>query len=187
MTAALTPADLGQFKRLGSFEADYPANVRRFFSPDDDVHGALVSIVKSAASSLECAMYGWDDDELDELFREAWQDEHVRVTLCLDRSQAGGVHERLLVAKWTSDPSLNSRLVVGTSRKHAISHTKMLVVDGLVVCGGSTNWSTSGETLQNNELTVIFDRTVAHEASVKVQMTHDEMAAQPQPVPKEAS
>ena len=54
---------LGKHKAT-PFVPGYPANALTFYSPVDDVHGALVDLVASAAKSLVVAMYGFDDDEL---------------------------------------------------------------------------------------------------------------------------
>lgn len=169
---------LDQFKHAhGGFSPDWPVSVKRFWAPDDDVHGALKHVIGSAEKTLDCAMFGWDDDELDALFREKWQSEHVAVRLCLDKRQAGGVHEKTLLAGWQATAG-NLPLVIGNSRKHAISHLKLCVIDGLYVVQGSTNWSTSGESLQNNECTILRDRTLAHDSIWKIALTYSEMQAQ---------
>ena len=169
--------DLGRFKRLGRFGDTYPPNLRRFFSPDDDVHGALVAVVKSARVSLAAAFYGWDDEEVDELFRAAWQTEGLPVLICLDKTQAAGLHERELLKAWPQD-QLGNRLLIGQSPKHALNHLKLVVVDGIYTIGGSTNFSESGEGRQNNEFTIVKDATYAAETRAKVDIVADAMRTQ---------
>jgi phosphatidylserine/phosphatidylglycerophosphate/cardiolipin synthase-like enzyme len=69
-------------------------------------------------------------------------------------------------------------VVIGHSSRGAISHDKMIVIDGLVTICGSTNLSTSGETLQNNEAVIVFDAVFAAEARARIDIVADEMRTQ---------
>ncbi len=155
----------------------YPQNLQHLFAPVDRVHEAIVQLCKAASLSIAAAMYGWDDDEIDELFRAKLEAERVPVTLALDKTQASGKHEKQILATWKPDQIGNS-VVIGQSSRHAISHDKMIVLDGQVTIAGSTNLSESGESKQNNECLVVFDSVFAAEARARIDVIADEMREQ---------
>ncbi|HEY5332657.1 MAG TPA: phospholipase D-like domain-containing protein [Solirubrobacterales bacterium] len=169
---------LDQYKAEKRFLDGYPPDQRSFFSPRDDVHPLLASLLDSAQHSLVLNMYGYDDDQLDELIRAKLDSEHVYVQMSLDKSQAGGVHEKELLKKWANDKFGNS-IAIGTSEvHHAISHLKVLIVDGVYTVTGSTNWSISGESEQDNQLTLSRNAVVASELRAVLDLNHDWMLKQ---------
>lgn len=158
----------------GGFAHDWAPNYRVFYSPVDDVHSVLKTCLAAAKQSVALAMYGFDDDELADIIRQKLEDPAIVVQLTLDSSQAGGVHEKALLAK-ESYPS--SVVAVGRSERGAIMHQKILVVDGILTVTGSTNWSLAGEQKQDNECSVHLDRAWAAKARARADAIHAHMLA----------
>lgn len=156
------------------FPPGYPTDRRRFYSPIDDVHGVLVEVISSAQRSLAICMYGYDDDEVAAVVVKL-ADANVAVQLTLDSSQAGGVHERAILAQETWPAST---IAIGRSERGAIIHLKQAVVDGVIVVSGSTNWSTGGETKQDNELVVVSTATEAAVVSARLSAIHANVLTQ---------
>ena len=167
---------LGPYKALTRFPDQYPHHTRTFFSPEDNVHGLLVSLLKAARSSIVLNMYGYDDDEIDALIVAHALAPRMYVQMSLDKSQAGGVHERKLLANVEGTPGTN--VAIGNSTGHAISHLKVLIVDSLYVVSGSTNWSLSGEQKQDNQLTLQNDPIIAAEYRTILDRNHAAMLKQ---------
>jgi phosphatidylserine/phosphatidylglycerophosphate/cardiolipin synthase-like enzyme len=163
--------DLDIFK-VTSPPSGYPANMRTFYSPEDFVPQVLQTVLSSVSTSVVVAMYGFDDDVLAAMLDTALKNPGIYVQITLDQSQAAGVHEKELLAKYANEMTGNS-VAIGNSERGAIMHRKMVIVDGLWRISGSTNWSTSGETLQDNELTIIRDALVCSEARPILDIEHD--------------
>jgi phosphatidylserine/phosphatidylglycerophosphate/cardiolipin synthase-like enzyme len=169
---------LDKYKAEGRFLDGYPDDQRTFFSPRDDIHGLLVALLGSAQHSIVVNMFGYDDDELNKVIQGKLADEKVYVQMSLDRSQAGGAHEKKVLASWANDAFGNS-IAIGTSSVHnAISHLKIVIVDGVYTVKGSTNWSLSGEQQQDNELTLSRNAVVAAETRAILDLNHDFMLKQ---------
>jgi phosphatidylserine/phosphatidylglycerophosphate/cardiolipin synthase-like enzyme len=169
---------LATYKAEGRFLDGYPDDQRTFFSPRDNVHGLLVALMGSAQHSIVVNMFGYDDDELNQIIQSKLADEKIYVQMSLDRTQASGVHEKQILAKWSNDAFGNS-IAIGTSSVHnAISHLKIVIVDGVYTVKGSTNWSLSGEQQQDNELTLSRNAVIAAETRAILDLNHDFMLKQ---------
>jgi len=170
--------ELGKYKPEGTFLDGYPDDERTFFAPRDDVHGLLVALLGSAQHSIVVNMFGYDDDELNNIIQGKLTDDKIFVQMSLDRSQASGVHEKEILAKWNNDAFGNS-IAIGTSSVHnAISHLKIVIVDGVYTVKGSTNWSLSGEQQQDNELSLNRNAVIAAETRAILDLNHDFMLKQ---------
>ncbi|HMI98677.1 MAG TPA: phospholipase D-like domain-containing protein [Gaiellaceae bacterium] len=170
--------ELAQYKQEKRFLDHYPDDFRTFWSPRDDVHGLLVTLLQSAQRSVVLNMFGYDDDELDQIIRGKLKEQHVYVQLSLDKTQAGGKHEQAILKQWANDAFGNS-IAIGTSAVgHAISHLKIVIVDGVYTVRGSTNWSLSGEGEQDNELTLSRNAVIAAETRSVLDLNHDWMLKQ---------
>jgi hypothetical protein len=118
-----------------------------FYVGRDDVHNVLKHVLSRVSVSLYLNMFGFDDDELNDILMAKALDPNITMLITLDKSQAGGIHEkRLLDSDIAKNPTaFNTHFVVGQSATRQISHTKGFVADGKVGAEGSTNWSASGE------------------------------------------
>lgn len=138
---------LGQYTPEGTLTPGYGDHYL-FFVGRDDVHGILLHLIKQETLELDLNMFGYDDDELNEAIMNLFKTPSIHVQVSLDRSQAGGVHERKLVAldQETDPTNFNSSFTILQSATHQISHTKGGVLLGQSIWfEGSTNWSASGE------------------------------------------
>ena len=169
--------NLAKYKAEKRFLDGYPSDTRTFFSPRDDVHGVITALMASAQHSIVINMYGYDDDDVDDIVRAKLASQHVYVQMSLDRTQAAGKHEVDILKQWSNDAFGNS-IAIGTSSKSAISHLKICIVDGVYTIKGSTNWSLSGEQKQDNELTLSRSAVIAAETRALLDLNHDWMLKQ---------
>jgi hypothetical protein len=142
-----TLADLVPFTKERAYSSDASRDFHLFFVGRDDVHDILKYVISRARVSLYLNMFGYDDDELNEIIMKKVMDPSVTVVITLDKSQSSGKHEKALLDadKKQALAAFNTHFTVGQSLTHQISHTKGFVADGKVGAEGSTNWSASGE------------------------------------------
>jgi hypothetical protein len=140
-------AHLAQYTKEGGYSPTCSSDFHLFYVGRDNVHEVLKHVLSRVTVSLYLNMFGYDDDELNEIVMRIVHDPSIACLITLDKSQAGGVHERrLLESDAANDPqAFATHFVTGQSATHQISHTKGFVADGKVGAEGSTNWSTSGE------------------------------------------
>jgi hypothetical protein len=139
--------DLQQYTQEKTYATTASKDFHLFYVGRDDVHDILKHVLSRVRVSLYLNMFGYDDDELNDILMQKVMDPQITMLITLDQSQAGGKHEAALIAadKAKNLSSFNTHYVIGQSATHQISHTKGFVADGRVGGEGSTNWSTSGE------------------------------------------
>lgn len=142
-----TLQDLAVYTKEKSYSTTASKDVHLFYVGRDDVHDILKYILSRVTISLYMNMFGYDDDELNNIIMQKALNPAITMMITLDQSQAGGVHEKALLDadRAYNLAAFNTHFVVGQSATHQISHTKGFVADGRVAGEGSTNWSTSGE------------------------------------------
>lgn len=151
-------ADLAQFTLEGIYSNNASRDFHLFFVGHDNVHEILKYLFSRATNSIYMNMFGYDDDELNEILMQKALDSSITMLITLDKSQAGGVHEKALLDadRKKNLASFNTHFTIGQSLTHQISHTKGFVIDGRVGGEGSTNWSSSGMgTFQNGQWKVM--------------------------------
>ena len=190
--------DLAPFTKERAFDAAVSKDFRLFYVGRDDVHEILKHVFSRASVSIYLNMFGFDDEELNAIIMRKVVDPSVLVVITLDKSQAGGVHEKKILDadRAQSLSEFNTHFVVGQSATHQISHTKGFVIDGKVAGEGSTNWSASGEgtfvvagqpggvgyKAQNNTQTIITDPVAI--ARFQAELLAEHLAAAKQIVKK---
>jgi hypothetical protein len=177
--------DLGSFTREKAFAPNDSADFRVLYVGRDDVHGALAYVLSRCTRSLKLNMFGYDDDELNGIIEGLVLNEHVFVQGTLDKSQAGGVHEKKILEVWK--PEMRASFAIGQSATHQITHTKGGVIDGVVAWEGSTNWSASGEgtdkkKAQNNTLAVYVNPVEIVKFGVELDEEHTTALHQQSPL-----
>jgi hypothetical protein len=144
---SFTLNDLSVYTLEKQYSPTASADFHLFYVGRDNVHEALKHVLSRVTVSLYLNMFGYDDEELNDLVMQIVHDPNITCLITLDKSQSGGIHEkRLLTSDAAKDPvGFSTHFVTGQSKTHQISHTKGGVADGKVGFEGSTNWSTSGE------------------------------------------
>jgi len=171
--------ELAKYKFEGRFLDGYPSDERTFFAPRDKIHDLLVALLGSAQHSIVVNMFGYDDTELNKIIQDKLANENVYVQMSLDKRQASSVvTEQKILAGWKNNAFGNSIAIGTSSVRNAISHLKIVIVDGVYTVKGSTNWSLSGEEQQDNELTLSRNAVIAAETRAILDLNHDFMLKQ---------
>jgi hypothetical protein len=185
---------LQQYTQEKSYSPTASKDFHLFFVGRDDVHDILKYVLSRVRVSLYLNMFGYDDEELNDILMAKALDPSVTMLITLDKSQAGGKHEKALLDADRKNvlAKFNTYFAIGQSSTHQISHTKGFVADSKVGGEGSVNWSSSGEgtfvvtgqpggpgfKAQNNTQTIFTDPDSIHRFQAELIAEH--MAAESQ-------
>src|SRR5580698_5677270 len=124
-----TLAELAQFTKEGAYSTNASKDVHLFYVGRDDVHDILKYVLSRVSVSLYLNMFGFDDDELNNILIAKAMDSNITVLITLDKSQSGGKTEKALLEadQKKSLTAFNTHFVIGQSATHQISHTKGFV------------------------------------------------------------
>lgn len=138
-------AELGQYTPEGKLTPGY-IDSYLFLVGRDDVHSILLYLIGNEKLGFDFNQFGYDDDQINSLIVALIANPNILVQGTLDKSQAGGVHEKAILAADEANPDFLNSIAIGQSATHQISHTKGGVLVGQqIYFEGSTNWSSSGE------------------------------------------
>lgn len=139
-------AALGKFTPEGSLVRGH-GDQYLFLVGRDDCHSILKTLLGTELLGFKFGMFGYDDDELNAAILALLGNPNIHVQGTLDKSQAGGVHERtILEANTAAGPEFGNSVAIGQSATHQITHTKGgLFIGQGIGFEGSMNWSGSGE------------------------------------------
>ena len=131
-----------------------PVRVAIYFSPDDGVQDAVVSLIQSAQESVRFMAFSFTSDEIGQAM--------------LDRSAAGlpvsGVFDESQLRSNRGseyDYLAAAGLDVRIDGSRYKLHHKVVIIDRRIVIAGSYNFSASAETRNDENLLVIYDREIA--------------------------
>jgi hypothetical protein len=118
--------DLAAYTAEQAFGPTASPDFRVFYVGRDDVHGVLMHLFNRVSLSVKMNMFGYDDDDLNNVLMGLVQNPSVMVQVTLDKSQASGVHEKAILS---SDMAQDAKgcandFTVGESSTGQISHTK---------------------------------------------------------------
>src|SRR5215472_2770912 len=124
--------ELEQFTREKTYATNASKDFHMFYVGRDDVHGILMYLLSRAQTSLYLNMFGYDDDALNQECMRCAGDPSITTVITLDQSQAGGVHEKTILASDAARDAAayRSHFAIGQSATHQISHTKGGCLDG---------------------------------------------------------
>ncbi len=132
---------------------DKPGAWEVFFSPHGGCTEAIIRELDNAKSSVLVQAYSFTSAPIAKALLDAHK-RGVKVGVILDKSQST---ERYSSATFL----LNSGIPVKIDARHAIAHSKVMVIDGETVITGSFNFTKAAEDNNEENLVVVNDKRLA--------------------------
>jgi phosphatidylserine/phosphatidylglycerophosphate/cardiolipin synthase-like enzyme len=129
------------------------APVQIYFSPNGGATGAIIRVLDGARQSIYIQEYQLTSKVLTQAIVAAHR-RGVKVIAILDKTQAT---ERYSSAAFLSRAGIE----VFIDAEPKIAHSKIAIVDGSTVLGGSLNWSNAAENSNVENLIIIKDQGLA--------------------------
>lgn len=129
------------------------AEVKVFFSPEDNCQDEIIFYLDEAKASIYIAMYLITSRLLSAAVSEA-KKRGVDVKICLDAEQA---KEKYSKSNFLSKKGIPIKMVEGAG----IMHHKFCVIDDEIVITGSYNWTRSANNKNDENLLVIKSKKIA--------------------------
>ena len=160
--------------------------VEVFFSPGDDAVGRMAELVKTEADlSTYFTIFAWSDQALVDELKNKWEGSYVDQQGTLTGFDVKGVYDSSFWNQWWSASiEMTGRTATGSTNnpntrwanaapvyKDAESrklHSKTMIIDAdttsdPTVIVGSTNWSTNGNDVNDENLLIIHDTDITNQ------------------------
>ena len=141
-----------------------PSDVSAYFSPNGGCTEAIVKELNAAKSNVLVQAYSFTSAPIAKALVEAHK-RGVAVAVILDKSQRT---EKYSEADFLAHAGIKTLI----DAKHAIAHSKVMIIDGSTVIAGSFNFSRAAEE-KNSENLLIIHRSVLAERYTKNWHEHE--------------
>ena len=161
-------------------------NIEVYFSPGDNAVARMVNLIKTEADfKTYFTIFAWSDQALVDELKNKWEGSYTDMQGTLTGFDVKGVFDSSFWNQyWSASIEMTSRTVTGSTNnpntrwanaapvyKDAESrklHSKTMIIDAdtnsdPTVIVGSTNWSTNGEDINDENLLIIHDSAITNQ------------------------
>ena len=130
-----------------------PCSIRVLFSPRGGITDQIVSEIDCATSEIYVQAYSFTSRSIADALIKA-KARGLRIEVCADDSNKNPDTS-------VCDELSDARIEVWLDAKHAIAHSKVIVIDGALVICGSFNWTQAAERSNSENCLFIQSKTIA--------------------------